>query len=65
MSKKLEAVAVSGPTTDNNKNLKKFKFKKKDKTMRVGVPSHFDFSWILTSPTTLKSNKPFYFNWEE
>lgn len=67
MSKKLEAVAVSGPTTDDNENLVKFSFNnpKYQNTIRHGVPDHFDFSWVVTSPTTLKSSKPHYYSWGE
>ena len=46
-------------------NLKSFTFKKDDKTARAGVPDHFDFNWIVTSPKTLMSKEPFYFNWKE
>ena len=63
MSKRLEAIAISGPTTNKNVNLNKFKFKPNDKVIHVGVPAEFDFNWIITSPKTLKSDMPFYYNW--
>jgi len=63
MSTKLQAIAVSGPTTDNNPNLTKFVFQN-NKTIHQGVPDHFDFSWIITSPNTLRSKDPFYYNWK-
>ncbi len=65
MSKKLEAIVVSGPTTEDNHNLKNFEFTNKDRTVRNGVPDHFDFSWVITSPKTLKSKDPHYYDWKK
>ncbi len=63
MSKKLQGIAVSGPTTNDNKNLVKYRFKDPKDPVRLGVPAYFDFAWIITSPKTMKSNKPFYYKW--
>jgi len=63
MSKKLEALVVSGPTTDGNPHLKPFNFPKN--TIRNGVPDHFDFAWIVTSPKTLLSKEPFFYTWKD
>ncbi len=53
---KMSAVAISGPTTDNNENLPVFNWKTADPKnlfKKVGVPEKFDFPYILISPKTL------------
>jgi len=60
----MEAIVISGPTTENNNNLKNFRFKPSDKSVRVGVPDYFDFSWVRMSSKTLKSKEPFYYKWK-
>lgn len=55
---KMSAVAISGPTTDNNPNLPVFEWKTADPQhllKRVGVPEKFDFPYILVNPKTLAS----------
>jgi len=52
---KMSAVAISGPTTDNNENLTSFDWKNfADKDLRRnGVPEKFDFPYLLVNPKTL------------
>ena len=53
---KMTAIAISGPTTENNKNLPVFDFNKVDNHKRIkreGVPQKFDFPYVLMSPKTI------------
>jgi hypothetical protein len=51
----MSAIAISGPTNENNKNLSSFDWSKSSdhKTLRKGVPEKFDFPYLLVSPKTL------------
>ena len=54
MTMKMTAVAISGPTTDNNSNLPVFNWSSQDPDIkRVGVPESFNFPYILVSPKTI------------
>lgn len=53
---KMTAIAVSGPTTENNQNLPVFDFNKVDSRKRIsrdGVPEKFEFPYVLMSPKTI------------
>lgn len=53
---KMTAIAISGPTTENNENLPVFDFNKVDSHKRIkreGVPEKFDFPYVLMSPKTI------------
>jgi hypothetical protein len=53
---KMSAIAISGPTTDNNDKLRVFDWKvadPKNLIQRTGVPEKFNFPYILVSPQTL------------
>lgn len=59
---KMTAIAVSGPTTENNsENLPVFDWKEIERKhslsnqSRLGVPDKFDFPYVVMSPDTLKS----------
>jgi hypothetical protein len=54
LAKTLTSVAVSGPTNENNRNLIPFDWTKINKNIkREGVPTKFNFPYILMSPATL------------
>lgn len=53
---KMTAIAVSGPTTENNENLPVFDFAKVDPHKRIkreGVPERFSFPYVLMNPKTI------------
>jgi hypothetical protein len=56
--KELVSVAISGPTTENNKNLTPFSWSKSGdtRTSRVGVPDVYNFPYIKMSPKTLEND---------
>lgn len=63
---KMSAIAQSGPTTNENRNLPVFKWITNEHLgiKRIGVPESFDFPFILMSPATLSTdskNDIYYF----
>ena len=61
------AIAISGPTNEDNRNLKTFDWKDYDslKILHDGVPQRFDFPWIYTSPNHLCCNNNDIYRWEK
>jgi pectate lyase len=59
MIKKLTSLVISGPTTENNTNLKVFKWKDFDNLdiRHVGLPDKYNFNWYTASPQNIKYNK--------
>jgi hypothetical protein len=55
LAKDLAAIAISGPTNENNHNLSTFDWTLSgdSQTSRVGVPLKFNFPYVLMSPKTL------------
>jgi hypothetical protein len=55
----LSTLMVSGPTTENNENLKVFKWSDFDDLdiKHTGLPDKYDFKWLLASPDNIKYNK--------
>lgn len=55
LSNKLAAIAISGPTNESNPNLTTFDWNmENDKhTLREGVPTKFNFPYIMMSPNTI------------
>jgi hypothetical protein len=51
----LAAVAISGPTNENNENLKTFNWKdaKNSSIAKKGVPDEWDFPYLLMKPQTI------------
>jgi len=67
MVKEISAIAVAGPTFENNPNLKPFEWPDEgvEKISRDGVPQKFDFPYILMSPRNIccdNKNDVFKFN---
>ncbi len=59
MVEELKSLIISGPTTENNPNLKPFKwgnFKSMD-IKHEGMPEEYNFKWLLASPQMLKEGK--------
>jgi len=56
MAVKLEAIVISGPTIDNNPNLKIFDWKDAKNILHNGLPNKFDFPWIKISPKNICCN---------
>lgn len=53
---KMTAIAISGPTTNQNNNLSVFDWKQiksSSPIIREGVPERFDFPYLLTNPHTI------------
>jgi hypothetical protein len=55
MAHELTAIAISGPSNENNPNLKTFDWNESNdhKTVREGVPNKFNFPYIKMSPKTI------------
>jgi hypothetical protein len=55
MVKEISAIAISGPTFENNPNLKPFEWSANEENQitRGGVPQKFDFPYILMSPKSI------------
>jgi hypothetical protein len=53
----ISSVVISGPTTENNINLKVFNWEDyKDRNIRhEGLPDKYNFKWILASPNNIKN----------
>lgn len=64
-AKKMMALAIAGPTYDDNPNLKPFDWNdhKSDNIKHDGVPQKFTFPWIITSPKHLCCINDDIFNW--
>jgi hypothetical protein len=58
MMQKLSTLAISGPTTDNNINLKPFDWNdyKLKYTSILGLPEKYDFKWLNVNKETLEDN---------
>lgn len=57
--KQLSAIVVSGPSNENNPNLKTFDWKDvKTREQHNGVPQRFDFPFVLMSPKTIEQDSP-------
>lgn len=59
MIKNLSSAIISGPTNENNENLKLFSWDdidEKNKFSIDGLPNTYNFDWLLASPNTLKEN---------
>jgi len=56
----LNNLAISGPTTNKNKNLPIFQWDDKNDLMKDikhrGVPTKFNFPWLNITPETIKNN---------
>ena len=62
---KMTAIAIAGPTADDNPNLSIFDWNKyiSKNILHDGVPQKFNFPWIYTSPNHLCCNNNDVFNW--
>ena len=67
LASKMTAIAITGPTTDDNPNLKPFKWEdyKSLNIKHDGVPEIFVFPWIYTSPKYLCCNNDDIYKWDE
>lgn len=55
----MSAIAISGPTTENNEKLNVFEWKKADPhnyVKREGLPEKYQYPYILVNPKTLCTN---------
>lgn len=62
---KLKAVAISGPTNENNPNLPTFTWKNVSSVKHEGLPEKYDFPWVLMSPETLRGESKDIFTWRK
>ena len=52
----MTAIVISGPTTENNKNLPIFNWSDYSGYSIEGLPKVYNFSWLRASPLTLKDD---------
>jgi len=67
LQQSLTQIVISGPTIDNNPNLKVFEWSQ-DKTNSIkhaGTPEKYDFPWLILNPKNICCSNDDIYKWKD